>query len=62
MTQRETLERIFQKYGETVHIRGNDVKGMLRPLQWRFVNPSATILQQKPDKVFSSRDIYEDDY
>lgn len=35
MTQRETLERIFQKYGETVHIRGNDVKGMLRPLQYK---------------------------
>lgn len=35
MTQREALERIFQKYGEIVRIKGNDVKGMIRPLQYK---------------------------
>jgi plasmid replication initiation protein len=30
--------------------------------KWRFVNSSATLLQQMLDKVFSSRDIFGDGY
>ena len=35
MTQREILEGILSKYGETVSIKGNNVKGMIRPLQYK---------------------------
>lgn len=35
MTQREILESMLHKYGETVSIKGNDVKGMIRPLQYK---------------------------
>jgi len=35
MTQREILEHMLHKYGETVSIKGNDVKGMIRPLQYK---------------------------
>jgi hypothetical protein len=33
MTQREILERMLAKYGEAVSVKGNSVKGILRPLQ-----------------------------
>lgn len=35
MTQREILESMLQKYGEIVQIKGNSVKGMIRPLQYK---------------------------
>lgn len=35
MTQKEVLERLFQKYGETVTVHGDSISAILRPLQYK---------------------------